>query len=80
MQTNELQADAKIRAALDYFMELIQRMNKCLLSSHRLVSLEAYIFAYKVDILGCFDEPNREPKQIELLSLSIFTYTRLSFL
>ena len=40
MQTNEFQADAKIRAVLDYFMGLIQRRNKRLVSLDRLVSLE----------------------------------------
>ena len=40
MQTNEFQADAKIRADLDYFMGLIQRRNKRLVSLDRLVSLE----------------------------------------
>ena len=38
---NEFQEDAKIRAVLDYFMGLIQRRNKWLLSLDRLVSLEA---------------------------------------
>ena len=40
MQTKEFQADAKIRAVLDYFMGLIQRRNKQLVSLDRLVSLE----------------------------------------
>ena len=40
VQTNEFQADAKIRAVLDYFMGLIQRRNKRLVSLDRLVSLE----------------------------------------
>ena len=40
MQTNEFQADAKIRAVFDYFMGLIQRRNKRLVSFDRLVSLE----------------------------------------
>ena len=39
MQTNEFQADAKIRAVLGYFMGLIQRRNKRLVSLDRLVSL-----------------------------------------
>ena len=54
MQTNELQPDAKIRAVLDYFMGLIQRRNKRLVSLDRLVSLEP-------GFLGCFDESNRVP-------------------
>ena len=37
---NEFQADAKIRAVLDYFMGLIQGRNKRLVSLDRLVSLE----------------------------------------
>ena len=37
---NEFQADAKIRAVLDYFMGLIQRRNKRLVSLDSLVSLE----------------------------------------
>ena len=40
VQTNEFQADTKIRAVLDYFMGLIQRRNKRLVSLDRLVSLE----------------------------------------
>ena len=40
VQTNEFQADAKIRAILDYFMGLIQRRNKRLVSLDRLVSLK----------------------------------------
>ena len=40
VQTNELQADAKIGAVLDYFMGFIQRRNKMLVSLDRLVSLE----------------------------------------
>ena len=40
MQTNEFQADAKIRAVLDYFMVLIQRRSKQLVSLDRLVSHE----------------------------------------
>ena len=41
VQTNEFQEDAKIPAVLDYFMGLIQRKNKRLVSLDRLVSLEA---------------------------------------
>ena len=40
VQTNEFQADAKIRAVLDCFMGLIQRRNKRLVSLDRLVSFE----------------------------------------
>ena len=40
VQTNKFQADAKIRAIHDYFMGLIQRRNKQLVSLDRLVSLE----------------------------------------
>ena len=39
---NEFQADAKIRAVHDYIMGLIQRRNKRLVSSDRLVSLEPW--------------------------------------
>ena len=49
VQTNEFQADAKIRAVLDYFMGLIQRRNKRLVSLDRLVSPEpgALLFCFK---------------------------------
>ena len=40
MQTNEFQADAKIRAVPDYFMGPIQRRDNWLVSLDRLVSLE----------------------------------------
>ena len=41
VQTNKLQADAKIQAVLDYFKGLIQRKNKRLILLDKLVSLEA---------------------------------------
>ena len=41
VQTNEFQEDANIPAVLDYFMGLIERKNKRLVSLDRLVSLKA---------------------------------------
>ena len=38
MQTNEFQADAKIRVAHGYFMGLIQRRNKSFVSLDKLAS------------------------------------------
>ena len=84
MQTNKFQADAKIRVVLDYLMGRVQRKNKILVSLHvdMLVSLEAstlqmYIFAYKVEFSGCFDESTRYPnnKRYSHCLCPVYIYT-----